>query len=87
MGSITVIDSTIVNTPVGIVTAYSSSSQPPTAGSIVLENISLSNVPVAVQGPNGTLLSGGTSTITGWSSGHRYTPNGPQSAVGASKFP
>ncbi|KAK6210577.1 hypothetical protein LQW54_006060 [Pestalotiopsis sp. IQ-011] len=83
VGSITVIDSTIVNTPVGIVTAYSSSSQPPTAGSIVLENISLQNVPVAVQGPNGTLLSGGTSTITGWSSGHRYTPNGPQSAVGA----
>lgn len=69
----------------GIITAYTSSSQPATAGSIVLENVSLQNVPVAVQGPSGTLLSGGTTTITAWSEGHRYTPSGPQSAVGASE--
>jgi hypothetical protein len=87
VGSITLIDSTITNTPVGLITAYSSSSQPATAGSIVLENVVLQNVPVAVQGPSGTLLSGGSSTISAWSSGHRYTPNGPQSAVGASKSP
>ncbi|KAI1881109.1 hypothetical protein JX265_001349 [Neoarthrinium moseri] len=83
VGSLTVIDSTFVNVPVGIVTAYTSSSSPATAGSIVLENVSLQNVPVAVQGPSGTYLSGGTTTITAWSEGHRYTPSGPQSAQGA----
>lgn len=80
------IDSTFVNTPVAIITAYTSSSQPATAGSVVLENISLQNVPVAVQGPSGTVLSGGTTTITAWSEGHRYTPSGPQSAIGASEL-
>lgn len=85
VGSLTVIDSTIANTPVGIVTAWSPSSKPLTAGSIVLENVALQNVPVAVQGPSGTLLSGSGSstTITAWSEGHRYTPNGPNNAVGA----
>ena len=58
VGSLTVIDSTITNTPVGIVSAWTPSSKPLTAGSIVLENVALQNVPVAVQGPSGTLLSG-----------------------------
>lgn len=85
VGSLTVIDSTIANTPVGIVTAWSPSSKPLTAGSVVLENVALQNVPVAVQGPSGTVLSGsgGSTTITAWSEGHRYTPNGPNKAVGA----
>ncbi|KAK8037907.1 glucan 1-3-beta-glucosidase [Apiospora phragmitis] len=85
VGSITLIDSTIVNTPVGIVTAWSSSSQPATAGTVVLENVALQNVPVAVSGPSGTVLSGSSSstTITGWSEGHRYTPNGPTNQIGA----
>lgn len=85
VGSIILMDSSIVNTPVGIVTAFSSSSQPATSGSIVLENVNLQNVPVAVQGPQGTLLSGssGSVTITGWSQGHRYLPTGPNRAQGA----
>lgn len=87
VGSLTLIDSSFVNVPVGIVTAYTSSSQPATAGSVVLENVSLQNVAVAVKGPSGTVLSGssGSTTITAWSEGHRYLPAGPQSAIGASK--
>ncbi|KAK8111429.1 uncharacterized protein PG998_007886 [Apiospora kogelbergensis] len=85
VGSLTLIDSTIINTPVGVATAWSSSSQPPTAGSVVLENVALQNVPVAVSGPSGTVLSGssGSTTITAWSQGHRYTPNGPANQIGA----
>lgn len=85
VGSLTLIDSAIANTPVGIVTAWSPSSQPATAGSVVLENVALQNVPVAVSGPSGTMLSGssGSTTITAWSQGHRYTPNGPTNQVGA----
>ncbi|KAB8213115.1 pectin lyase fold/virulence factor [Aspergillus novoparasiticus] len=42
-------------------------------GSLILENVSLSNVPIAVNGTNGTILQG---------SGHRYTPSGPSSFQG-----
>lgn len=81
-GSITVIDSSFKDTPVGIVSVWQSGSKPDTAGSIILENLSLSNVPVAVQGPSGTVLAGGTTTIAGWGQGHQYTPDGPKSFQG-----
>lgn len=81
-GSITVIDSTMTNTPVGIHSARTSTSSPATAGSIILENIQLSNVSTAVQGPSGSVLAGGTITIAAWGTGHQYTPNGPTSFQG-----
>lgn len=79
VGSITVLDSSITNTPVGIVTAYTSSSSPATAGSMILENVVLTNVPTAVQLTGGTtVLSGatGTVTISGWGEGHEYVNGG-----------
>ncbi|KAL7622562.1 hypothetical protein AAE478_008069 [Parahypoxylon ruwenzoriense] len=78
VGSVTVIDSTFKDTPVGITTAYASGAKPDTAASIILENLNLQNVPVAVKGPSGTLLQGGSTTIAGWGQGHQYTPDGPK---------
>jgi glucan 1,3-beta-glucosidase len=49
VGSVILLDSSIANTPVGIITAYSSTSQPPTEGTLILENVILSNVLTAVQ--------------------------------------
>jgi glucan 1,3-beta-glucosidase len=77
-GSIILIDSTITNTPVGIDTVRTDNSSPPTAGSVILENLVLENVPVAVKGPSGTLLAGGDTTIKAWGTGHEYTPSGPK---------
>ncbi|KAI4859463.1 glycoside hydrolase family 55 protein [Hypoxylon rubiginosum] len=82
VGSITVIDSTFKDTPVGIITAAGSGSQPATAASIILENLNLNNVPVAVQGPSGTVLAGGSTTIAAWGSGHQYAPSGPDTLQG-----
>ncbi|KAK3945668.1 hypothetical protein QBC46DRAFT_430298 [Diplogelasinospora grovesii] len=84
-GSVTLLDSTMTNVPVGILTAWTTSSSPATAGSLVIENVALNNVPVAVNGPSGTLLSGssGSTTITGWANGHKYTPSGPTQFSGA----
>ncbi|KAH9988425.1 pectate lyase superfamily protein-domain-containing protein [Xylariaceae sp. FL0662B] len=82
VGSVTIIDSSFKDTPVGISTAYTSSSKPATAGSIILENLSLSNVPTAVEGTDGTLLEGGSTTIAGWGQGHQYTPDGPKQFQG-----
>ena len=81
VGSVTLLDSTITNTPVGISTdRKAGTSSPATAGSLVIENVLLTNVPVAVQlgTTKATILAGttGTTTIAGWGSGNSYTPNG-----------
>ncbi|KAK3303240.1 pectate lyase superfamily protein-domain-containing protein [Chaetomium strumarium] len=85
VGSVTLLDSSFTNTPVAILTAWTPSANPDTAGSLVMENIALSNVPVAVKGPGGTMLAGstGSATIAAWSNGHRYTPSGPVETSGA----
>jgi glucan 1,3-beta-glucosidase len=77
VGSVTFIDSSFTNTKTAIIHSHNSTSQPATAGSLILENIALSNVGVAVQGPQGTVLAGGTKSISGWGQGHQYTPTGP----------
>jgi glucan 1,3-beta-glucosidase len=86
VGSVTFIDSSITNTPIGFITGRlkNGNSQPPAAGSLILENVALENVPIAVEGPDGTALAGttGSTVIAGWGQGHAYTPNGPQSFEG-----
>ncbi|CRG91076.1 hypothetical protein PISL3812_08124 [Talaromyces islandicus] len=83
VGSITVLDSVFTNTGVGIKTSHSASSLPESSGSIILENVSIQNVPIVVQGAdNETTLAGSDGTITGWGEGHSYTPGGPKSIEG-----
>jgi glucan 1,3-beta-glucosidase len=85
VGSLTLLDSSFTNTPIGIITARTAYSQPAGAGSLYLENIKLDNVPTAVSSINGTtILSGstGASAIGAWADGHRYTPNGPNDVQG-----
>lgn len=83
VGSVTFIDSSIKDTPVGIKTIHSSTSTPPTGGSLILENVSLNNVITAVDGPTGPVLFGtlGTTTIN-YGQGHEYTPTGPATISG-----
>ncbi|KAF2180179.1 glycoside hydrolase family 55 protein [Zopfia rhizophila CBS 207.26] len=90
VGSITLIDSVIKDTPVGLITSRTRDSEPAAAGSLYLENVRLDNVRTAISGPNGTVLPGGSATINAWTDGHRYTPTGPIEARGsidASKRP
>ena len=80
VGSVTFFDSSISDTKVFIRTGYTANSQPPTANSLILENINLNNVPVAVEGGNNRTALQGTpvnSYISAWGEGHSYTPNGP----------
>ena len=85
IGSITLMDSEINNTPIGIATSRTDNSQPSAAGALYLENVKLDNVGVAVVGPNGTYLAGssGTKVIDAWADGNRYIPNGPIKARGS----
>ncbi|KAF2464680.1 exo-beta 1,3 glucanase-like protein [Lindgomyces ingoldianus] len=83
VGSVTIIDSTITNCPTFVEMAWSTSAKPIAAGQLILENIALSNVPVAVKGEGGTVLAGGSTTIAAWGQGIKYTPTGPTKWQGA----
>lgn len=76
VGSITLLDSSITNTPIGIVTSRTESSKPDSAGALYLENVKLSNVQNAIVGRNGTILAGSSAStvIDAWADGHRYLP-------------
>lgn len=85
VGSVTIIDSSIEDTAVFIATARTNTSLPVSGGSLALENIQLTNVPIAIQGPNSlTVLEGttGRATIEGYLAGHAYTPTGPETVQG-----
>lgn len=75
VGSAIIMDSTFKDTPTAIKTVYTANGAPDTAGSLILENVQLSNVNTAVQGSSGSLLAGGSTTIAAWGQGHQYVPN------------
>ncbi|KAJ5823632.1 hypothetical protein N7447_005972 [Penicillium robsamsonii] len=85
VGSVNILDSTIKNCQNFVETAWQSSDL--STGSLILENIDLNNVPVAVKGVSGTVLAGGSTTISAWGQGHKYTPNGPTNFQGAFTAP
>jgi glucan 1,3-beta-glucosidase len=67
----------VINTPVFISTTKASNDV--LAGSIVLNNIKLVNVPEAVAVQNGpTVLIGGTGTIESWAQGNIYSGSNPK---------
>ena len=85
IGSVTLLDSEISNTPVGIKTSRTANTQPESAGNLYLENVKLNNVATAVAGPSETYLQGssGASVISAWADGHRYLPKGPGKTRGS----
>lgn len=92
VGSVTLFDSEINNTPIGIVTSRTTDSEPAGSGSLYLENVKLNNVGAAVVGPEETYLQGtsGSLVIDAWADGHRYLPEGPteeRGSVAPSKRP
>ena len=85
--SITILDSEIINTGVGIKYASPSSAQY-VANSLALERIRLENVPKAIVNGTGATVLPGTparTMIENWGRGNRYTPSkGPIALQGSS---
>ncbi|KAI0687135.1 exo-beta-1,3-glucanase [Cytidiella melzeri] len=76
VGAVAIIDATVINTPIFIQNSKPSTSL---AGSLVLNNIQLQNVPTAVGVAGGeVVLPGGTTTIDSWGQGNVY--NGTSSS-------
>ncbi len=75
-GGEAIIDATVTNTPIFIRTSQPSNGR--LAGSIVINNAKLTNVPVAVGVANGAVvLAGGTTTIQSWGQGNVFTGTNP----------
>ncbi|KAF9466652.1 exo-beta-1,3-glucanase [Collybia nuda] len=71
VGAEAIIDATVVNTPIFIRTSQPSNGR--LAGSLVVNNAKLTNVPTAVGVIGGAVvLSGGTTTINSWGQGNVY---------------
>lgn len=71
-GAEAIIDAVVLNTPIFVRTSTASNGK--LGGSIVLNNIKLTNVPTAVGVVGGdVVLSGGTTTIDSWGQGNVYT--------------
>jgi len=84
VGSAVIIDSKISNCPTFVSMSWTRDTKPTGAQQLILENVALTNVPVAIKGPGGaTVLAGGTTTIQAWGQGTKYTPDGVQ---GGQKF-
>ncbi|KAH7904582.1 pectate lyase superfamily protein-domain-containing protein [Hygrophoropsis aurantiaca] len=72
VGSEAIIDAVVTNTPIFVQSSSASNGQ--LAGSLVLNNIQLNNVPTAVGVVGGTtVLAGGTTTIASWGQGDVYS--------------
>jgi hypothetical protein len=76
VGSVVLMDTYITNTTVGVATDTSATSSPKTSGTLLLDNVKLSNVGTAVQSGDGSTILAGTnssSTIASWGQGSLYT--------------
>lgn len=73
VGSVTMIDSSIEDTPVGFATARNINSLPPTAGSLIIENVVFDNVATPVSGVSTLSIN---EISSGFGAGRSYTPNG-----------
>ena len=72
VGAEAIIDAVVTNSPIFLRTTAASTGT--LDGSIVLNNIKLTNVPIAVGVQGGaTVLNGGTTTISSWAQGNIFT--------------
>ncbi|KAJ5128084.1 exo-beta-1-3-glucanase [Penicillium atrosanguineum] len=80
VGSVILVDSTITNTPVGLLTAFTENVANNVAnGSLIIDNSIFTNVPIIVKSTSaGTVLAGssGSMTVAGWGEGNSYTTSG-----------
>jgi hypothetical protein len=72
VGSITVQDSVIRNTRVGILTSFSNDTTPVTAGTLVVDNVKFPGSLAAVATPSNTTLIPGNVKVDSWIQGKRY---------------
>ncbi|KAF2150729.1 glycoside hydrolase family 55 protein [Myriangium duriaei CBS 260.36] len=74
VGSVTLMDSTINNTPIGVKTAFTlnPASVPNGGGTLVLDNVNFASCPKAVTDVNGNQVLAGNTVVKSWGQGNYY---------------
>jgi len=73
VGSVVLIDTTFVNTPIGVKTAFVKSKQnsPTTGGTLIIDNVDFRGSSVAVQDASGSTVLQGGRIVASWAQGKR----------------
>ncbi|PKX93882.1 exo-beta-1,3-glucanase Exg0 [Aspergillus novofumigatus IBT 16806] len=74
VGSVLLLDSSVTNTPTGVVTAFTQDSIPVGGGVLILENVDFTGSNVAVAGISGNTILKGGSVVASWIQGNTYSP-------------
>lgn len=74
VGSVLLLDSSVTNTPTGVVTAFTQDSIPVGGGVLILENVDFTGSNVAVAGIRGNTILQGGSVVASWIQGNTYSP-------------
>ncbi|GFF23472.1 glucan 1,3-beta-glucosidase [Aspergillus udagawae] len=74
VGSVLLLDSSVTNTPTGVVTAFTQDSIPVGGGVLILENVDFTGSNVAVAGIRGNTILNGGSVVASWMQGNTYSP-------------
>jgi hypothetical protein len=101
VGSVIMMDSKLVNTPLGVNTSFSENSVPHTGGTLILDNVDFSGSQTAVQDATGKAILPGGKLIKNWAQGNALAagaqlgrvqgdvsgaPEKPASLLGANGF-
>ncbi|MCJ1413020.1 hypothetical protein MMC19_007121 [Ptychographa xylographoides] len=74
VGSVLIQDSTFTGTPIGVVTAFSASSNvPATGGTLIIDNVDFSGSTNAIVDTAGNSILAGGSKVASWGQGNAYT--------------
>ncbi|KAI9803893.1 MAG: hypothetical protein M1825_001773 [Sarcosagium campestre] len=84
VGSVTLQDSKIADTPVGVYTAFDADSKPITGGTLVLDNVDFTNCAAAVSKTDGRVILKGNTRVSSWIQGRAYSTNGNYTSTNAS---
>ncbi|KAF2124812.1 glycoside hydrolase family 55 protein [Dothidotthia symphoricarpi CBS 119687] len=81
VGSVLLLDSKFVNTPVGVNSSFTSNSVPETGGSLVLDNVDFTGSTTAVEGSGGNVILAGGSKVATWAQGNAMASGSEQSRI------
>ncbi|KAF1347408.1 pectin lyase-like protein [Lizonia empirigonia] len=81
VGSVLMLDSKLVNTPIGVNTSFTQDSIPNTGGTLILENVDFTGCTSAVVGAAGNELVKGGSKVDAWAQGNAMAAGAAQGRV------
>lgn len=81
VGSVILLDSKLVNTPIGINSSFTENSIPTTGGTLILDNVDFTGSKVAVQGAGGNVILDGGKKVETWAQGNALAAGAQQGRV------